>query len=54
MNNVEARIKQIDSRVSKLEKINDEWMAKHGEMNNGIYTLIQSLMDEREELKRKL
>lgn len=44
------RKQQIDSRVKILEKINDDWIAKHGESNDGIMTLINDLMDERETL----
>ena len=49
-NNRELELKAIDNRVSRLEKINDEWMAKYGEMNRGIYNLIQDLMDKREKI----
>ena len=46
----EMRKKQIDSRVSRLEKINDDWISRHGEENSGIMQLINELMDERETL----
>ena len=46
----EMRKKQIDSRVSRLEKINDDWVSRHGEENSGIMQLINELMDERETL----
>ena len=46
----EMRKKQIDSRVSRLEKINDDWISRNGEENSGIMQLINELMDERETL----
>lgn len=52
-NDINIRIQVIDTRVSQLERINDEWTAKHGCPNEGIYNLIQTLMDERDELIRK-
>ena len=52
-NDVDIRIQVIDTRVSQLERINSEWAAKHGCQNEGIYNLIQTLMDERDELIRK-
>lgn len=52
MNEVDRvlRKQQIDSRICKLEKINDEWIANHGESNDGVMALINDLMDEREAL----
>ena len=47
----EMRKKQIDSRVSRLEKINDDWISRHGEENSGIMQLINELMNERETLR---
>ena len=54
MNNVSIKIEEeisiIDRNVARLEKINDNWMCTHGEMNSGIYGQIQKLMDRREYL----
>lgn len=47
----EMRKNQIDSRVKRLEKINDDWISRHGEENSGIIQLINELMDERETLR---
>ena len=51
---IRNNIRQIDNRVARLEKINGEWIGKYGEMNSGIYKLIQDLMDEREKLSSQL
>lgn len=51
---IRDQIKLIDSRVARLEKINGEWIGRYGEMNTGIYKLIQNLMDKRENLFAKL
>lgn len=54
MNNVSMKIEEeisiIDRNVARLEKINDNWITAHGEMNSGIYGQIQKLMDRREYL----
>lgn len=50
MSNKEVALKAIDNRVARLEKINDGYMAKHGEENSGIMTQINELMDERARL----
>lgn len=51
---IQTRIRHIDSRVKQLEKINDEYSAKHGIMNYGVYNKIQNLMDERDRLYAQL
>ena len=51
---LEQNIKAIDSRVKRLEKIQDEWMAKNGTMNSGIYDMIQRLMNQRDSMFQKL
>lgn len=51
---IQTRIHHIDSRVKQLERINDEYSAKHGIMNYGIYNKIQNLMDERDRLYAQL
>lgn len=50
---INLRLKQIDSRVASIEKIQDAYTASHGEMNNGLYEKVQDLMDERERLFRQ-
>lgn len=47
---IDIEIKSIDSRVLRLEKINDEYAARNGIINGGIYDQIQKLMDRRDEL----
>lgn len=47
---IDIEIKSIDSRVLHLEKINDEYAARNGIINSGIYDQIQKLMDRRDEL----
>ena len=45
----EIRKRQIDQRVKQLEKVNDQYMTKHGEMNIGIYeipSILQSNISE--------
>lgn len=51
---MEQKIRSIDKRVKKLEKTNDKYAAKHGHYNDGIYNLIQNLMDERDQLRRNI
>ena len=46
----EARKSQIDSRVRLLERLNDEWIQNHGEVNSSIMNLVNELMDERDSL----
>ena len=47
---IDIEIKSIDSRVLRLEKINDEYAARNGITNGSIYDQIQKLMDRRDEL----
>ena len=47
---IDIEIKSIDSRVLRLEKINDEYAARNGIINGSIYNQIQKLMDRRDEL----
>lgn len=47
---IELKIRAIDERVKKLEKTNDNYIARYGSYNDGIYKLIQNLMDQRDEL----
>ena len=51
---IELKIKEIDNRVSRLEKTNDSYILKYGCYNDGIYQLIQNLMDQRDELRCQL
>ena len=51
---LEQNIRAIDSRVKRLEKIQDEWMAKNGNMNSGIYDVIQRVMNQRDCMFQKL
>lgn len=51
---MEQKIRSIDERVKKLEKTNDNYAAKYGHYNEGIYNLIQDLMDERDQLRRNI
>ena len=51
---MEQKIRSIDERVKKLEKTNDNYAAKHGCYNEGIYNLIQNLMDERDQLRKNI
>lgn len=53
-NQINNRISQIDFRVSRLEKINDDWISRKGEVNEGIMILINDLMNERDQLKQLL
>ena len=54
INNIRLRISQIDSRIESLERINDEHMASHGEINEAAYDKIQQLHDERDMLCAEL
>jgi hypothetical protein len=49
---VELKIRAIDERVVRLEKTNDNYVATHGCYNDGIYQLIQDLMEKRDELRK--
>lgn len=51
---IELKIRAIDERVARLEKTNDNYIANHGCYNDGIYQLIQNLMDQRDELRYQL
>ena len=51
---IELKIRAIDERVKRLENTNDNYIAKHGCYNDGIYQLIQNLMDQRDELGKQL
>ena len=51
---IELKIRAIDERVKRLEKTNDNYITKHGCYSDGIYQLIQNLMDQRDELRRQL
>lgn len=51
---LELRIRAIDSRVKNLEKVNDSYMASKGEVNNGILDLINNLMDQRDTFASQL
>ena len=48
---IESKIRAIDDRIKKLEKTNDNYIERYGCYNDGIYQLIQNLMDQRDELR---
>jgi flagellar hook-associated protein FlgK len=52
--NIQLRLSQINSRIKSLERINDEYMTSHGEMNEAVYNKIQELHDERDMLYTEL
>lgn len=45
---IDLQLQSIDNRVKRLERINDDWMARNGEINPGVYEQIQELMDQRD------
>jgi hypothetical protein len=51
LDETESKIREIDNRVNRLEKINDNYASKYGCYNAGIYKLIQNLMDQRDIIK---
>lgn len=51
---IELKIRAIDERVARLEKTNDNYIARYGCYNDGIYQLIKDLMDQRDELRCQL